>query len=132
MLKKRPNKKNYNSKIVNISAAIVVLVLTTLTIGFSAFQSTGTIKDIGGTVRVQKNIRITGVSVMNPVSDAVSNYEDYNVESITSGLNLPNSNSKLTYKVEITNFGNAEMMITQIAGLPSNLKYEIDEQNYNR
>ena len=130
MRKKRPNKKNYNSKIVNISAAVVVLVLTTLTIGFSAFQSTGIIKDIGATVRVQKNIRITGVSVMNPVSDAVSNYEDYNVESITSGLNLPNSNSKLTYKVEITNFGNAEMMITQIAGLPSNLKYEIDEQNY--
>ena len=130
MLKKRYNKKDYNSKIVNISAAIVVLVLTTLTIGFSAFQSTGIIKDIGATVRVQKNIRITGVSVMNPVSEGVSNYEDYNVESITSGLSLPNANSKITYKVEITNFGNAEMMLTEISGLPSNLKYTIDEENY--
>ena len=130
MLKKRYNKKDYNSKIVNISAAIVVLVLTTLTIGFSAFQSTGIIKDIGATVRVQKNIRITGVSVMNPVSEGVSNYEDYNVESITSGLSLPNANSKITYKVEITNFGNAEMILTEISGLPDNLKYTIAEENY--
>ena len=130
MLKKKSNKKDQSFKIVNISSAIVVLVLITLTIGFSAFQKTGIIQDIGSTVRVQKNIRITGVSVMNPVSGGVSNYEDYNVDNITSGLSLPNANSKITYKVEVTNFGNAEMMLTEISGLPSNLKYTIDEENY--
>ena len=97
-----------------------------LTIGFAAFQNTLAINNLGATVRLQEDIRVTAVNSMNSVSDAYSSYEDYNVSAITSDLVLPNSDSKITYKVEVTNFGNTEMGILNITGLPSNLTYTLD------
>ena len=41
------------------------------------------------------------------------------------GTNLPNSNSSITYKISVTNFGNVEMGIYTINNLPSNLEYEL-------
>ena len=41
------------------------------------------------------------------------------------GVNLPNSDSTITYKVDVTNFGNVEMGIFAINNLPSNLEYEL-------
>lgn len=101
-----------------------------LTIAFSSYQSAGVIRDIGATVRAQANIRVTGVMASNPSNGAVSNYEEYSEASITSGLNLPKSNSQITYEVEVTNFGNIEMKIANITGLPNNLKYTLSDQNY--
>ena len=95
---------------------LVLVCILLITIGYSAFQTSVEIGDISATIRVQADIRVTNVSVINRTNGATSNYEDYNVRSITSTVNLPNQNSTITYHVEITNFGNVMQGI-----------YEIDE-----
>ena len=109
---------------------IVVFMVCMLSIGFSAFQSNLIVGDITSTVRIKADIRVTGVSVSNIQSDALSSYEEYNVDSISSNVSLPNSDSKITYEISVTNFGNAEMALESITGLPNNLKYSIDSTNY--
>ena len=102
-----------------------------VTVGYSAFQNNLIVSDIDAVVRLQVDVRVTGVSIVNSSGDAFSNYEDYNVNSFNSGLVLPNSDSKVTYKVDVTNFGNVYMAISDIVGLPNNLKYSIQEGNYS-
>lgn len=99
-----------NNKIgLKIFPFLIVLSTLFISIGFSALQDSFSISDSVAMVRVQADIRITGVHSVNPVSGALSNYDDYRVKSIASHLVLPNSDSKMTYKVEVTNFGNVPM-----------------------
>lgn len=132
ILNKRTRKHNQSEKNnpVMIVSSLVALIVALITIAHSSFQEAGIVSDVGATVRVEQIIRVTGVTVSAPISDAISNYEDYNVDSISSGLNLPNANSKITYIVDITNFGNAEMIISDITGLPEQLKYTLNDENY--
>ncbi len=101
-----------------------------LSIGYSAFQNSSIVQDIGSLVKAQKDIRVTNVLVKSPVGNAVSSYDEYESRSISSLLTLPAANSTLTYEVEITNFGNVEMVLSQLSGLPSNLKYTLNPNNY--
>lgn len=101
-----------------------------MSIGFSAFAETGLVKSPSAKVRAQKDIRVTGVTVASPISGATSNYEEYTTNTMSSAINLPSANSKLTYKVEVTNFGNIEMYLKEITGLPSNLKFTLNNNNY--
>ena len=120
--KKLDLKRFLDIKNVPIIGAILVILLS---IGYSAF---GTNMNITGTfvdVRVEADIRVTDVSVSDYTNQAVSYYENYNVSNISSTINLPNADSSITYKVKVTNFGNTEMGIRSITGLPSNLDYEI-------
>ncbi len=120
--------KNHYKKKINISKTIpliVIIIVMMITIGFSAFQASLMVTDIGATVRVQKDIRVTSIRASNPIGQAISNWEDYNVHSFKSSISLPNANSKITYNVEITNFGNVEAGILSITGLPNNLTYSI-------
>ena len=112
-------------KIIKFIPFFVLLLVLALSIGFSAFHSELLVSDIGAEVRIEADIRVTNVYSSNPVNNGTSNWEEYNVNNITSSLNLPNSNSTITYNVTITNFGNAEMGILSISGLPSNLTYSI-------
>ncbi len=112
----------------NIIPPIIALVVLTLTIGFSAYQA-NLVVDAGALVRIQKDIRITGVIASNTSSDGISNWEEYNVSNISSSINLPNSDSTVTYRVTIKNIGNIEAGILKITGLPDNLKYTLS--NYN-
>ncbi|MGN1311445.1 MAG: hypothetical protein ACI4U4_00350 [Bacilli bacterium] len=108
---------------------IVLFVLTTFSVAYSAFSDTLFIYDIGANVRIKSDVRITGMNLDSVSNGAVSSYEEYNVKSITSNVSLPNSNSTVTYLIEVTNFGNAEVGIFDISGLPSNLEYQLS--NYN-
>lgn len=106
----------------------IIFVVAIIGIAYSAFSQNLAINDITSSVRIIKDIRITGVSVSNFTSNVIS-VEDYNVSNISANLILPNSNSSITYKVQVTNIGNAEAGIYDITGLPSNLEYSID--NYD-
>ncbi len=117
----KQNKAHY------LSASLILLVTCFLSIGFSTFQYPLLIDGVNLEVRLEENIRVTGIQVYNSELNAISNYEDYNVHNLITGITLPNSNSTITYKVEITNFGNIEMGIFDITGLPSNLTYELKE-----
>lgn len=124
-------KKRYG--LVNKYDKVVVLVLLSivlfLTVGFSALSSELGIGDISALVRIKRDIRVSEVAVVDSSSDAISNWEEHNVKSVESSIDLPNSNSSITYNVKIVNLGNVEALISEISGLPNNLKYSIS--NYN-
>lgn len=129
-ISKIKNRYKKPSTVINILASLVVLSVLLLSIGYSAFQNTGVVHDASATVQAQKDIRITGVVATNPVNGATSGYEEYENRSISSSLTLPSANSTMTYQVQITNFGNVEMVLSALSGLPSNLKYTLDPNNY--
>lgn len=128
---KKISKENFKkNNIVYIIPTLVLVIVASLTVGFSAFTTSLMVNDIALTVRVQKDIRVTNTGIVGASSEGSSFWEDYNVNSIKSSVNLPNSNSTITYQVEITNFGNVEMGIADITGLPSNLTYTVDSNTY--
>ena len=111
------------------SIIIVLFVVLFLSIGYSSFTTKLQMEGIAANVRIKADIRITSVSVDSFKSSAVSSYEERNVDNITTGVFLPNADSEITYRVEITNLGNAEMGILSITGLPGNMEYSLT--NYN-
>ena len=119
-------RKIFNIRNIPIVVAIIVVLLS---VGYSAFGTSLNISDIAVNVRVEADIRVTGISVDSYTNNAVSSYENYNVSNISTNINLPNSDSTITYKVSVTNFGNAEMGIFAINNLPSNLEYELIDYN---
>lgn len=108
---------------------IVLFIIMFLTVGYSAFTTKVQIGDIAANIRIKADIRITDISIDSFKSNAISNYEDYNISNITSGIYLPNADSEITYKITVTNLENADMGILSITGLPSNLEYSLT--NYN-
>ena len=106
---------------------IIFLTIISLTIGYSAFGTEMMIGNISAEVRIEKDIRVSGINIDSFSSEGLSNYEDYNVESISTNADLPNEDSTITYKVGVTNYGNVEMGIYQLTGLNENLTYEIEE-----
>ena len=117
-----PNKKY----VTRISIFLVCLCVLILAIGFSSYQTGLDISEVGVVVRVQKDIRITNVSVASTSSQAISSFEDYNVNSIHSRVDLPNSDSTITFNVEVTNLGNIEMGLMDVLNLDSHLQYTIN------
>lgn len=117
-------KKISNVKL--ISGAILILVLT-LSIGFSAFGNELYINDLSLRVITKADIRLSGMRTISVFNGASSSYDDYSFDEVTSGITLPNKNSSITYEISITNFGNTEMGIYDILNLPDNLTYTLDD-----
>ncbi len=111
-----------------IITSLVVLVLF-LSIGFSAFTMKLNINDVIASVREQKDIRITDIQIAEVTNGTVSLYEEYDEDNISLGVNLPNQDSTITYKIVVTNYGNTKMSLDSIIGLPDNLEYTLD--NYS-
>ena len=122
--RKRYNKKKLNPLV--LCSIIVVLCVLFLTLGFSAFQASLEISNISAVIRVQKDIRVTSVNATSSTNGASSNYEEYNVHTITSSVNLPNANSTLTYHIEVTNIGNVEQGIYAIDEIYKNINSNTD------
>ena len=123
MKRKEKNIVFRREKIIGI---LIVCAVFLLSIGFSESSIDLGIDSLAVAVRVQKDIRVTGISMTSTTNDAVSNWEDYNYNNVTAGITLPNSNSTVTYEIEITNIGNIESMIDSITGLQSNLSYTLN------
>ncbi len=119
--RKISNHISYHTLII-CSLIIAVVFLST---GWSVFERKLYIEKIALTIRPTTDIRITAITVNGKTGDAVSNWEDYNVSKIMSSINLPNSNSSITFKVNVTNYEGTEMGIFNITGLPSNLEYSM-------
>ena len=118
-------KNNY----VKLVILIILCIVLFLTIGYSAFSTELGINGFWAIVRIQKDVRIDGISLSSTSGNATSNYEEYDVKNVYSSISLPNNNSSVTYDVVIHNLGNVAMGILDISGLPSNLKYSIS--NYD-
>lgn len=111
----------------------IVFTIIFITVGYSAFQSELFISDMAATVRLEESIRITDLSIETDMftGEATSYYEDYDVNSISSDINLPYDNSTVTYKITVTNFESTEMVLADITGLPSNLDYDLEGYTLN-
>lgn len=122
--------KRYNHKInyYTIFSLVIIFIIITLSIGFSAFQNTLAIENISSNVRIDKDIRIMKVSV-DTTNDATSLYEDYNVSNVTSKVVLPSSDSYIIYEIDIYNLGNVEMGIKNIS--INNSKLNVTTLDYN-
>ena len=84
-------KPKRNNRLLYFGSIIVVIIVVFLSVGFSAFLNQLFIDDISLNVRVDRDIRFSGVRV-DSVNDATSYYEDYNVSNISGRLGL-NSDS---------------------------------------
>ncbi len=105
-------KRKRNKKKLHLILIFLVCTLF-ITIGFSIL-STDLIIDGLVKIRTQKDIRVTGVEVTNSTNEATSSEENYNVNSITSSVELPYSDSTITYQIAIKNNGNIEQGIYEI------------------
>ena len=62
--------------------------------------------------RPNVDIRITNIKLHSAENGAVESYSPkYNVDSTTTGFVLPNTSSKITYEVTVTNYGNVRQTI---------------------
>ena len=62
--------------------SVILLLVVSLTVGFSAFQKQLLIDDFIFNVRLQVDTRVSANVVQKVSGNAVSNYEDYNVSKI--------------------------------------------------
>ena len=116
-----------NKKVIICNALIITCILF-LSVGFSAFQNNVHIKDLAATVRIDEDIRISGINILSAY-DGTSFYEDYNVSNIVSKVNLNSADSYIIYNVDVYNLGNVLMGIKNININKENLKVEV--LNYN-
>lgn len=122
MKKRKKKNKNY------IILIITFIVFTTiiLTIGYSSFSTELDINNLTAIARIQKDIRVNGISVDSVNSNGISNWENHDVNRLLFNIDLPSSTSTVTYTFEVVNLGNVEATITEISGLPENLKYTLN------
>lgn len=124
-------KKN---KIFSISKKNLIIILLFfaiyfLSVGYSACSATPTIENIMASVEPSADAKVTNILLTNSTNGAISEYERHNIDSIFGSISLPNANSTVTYKVDVTVMLSSEMRISQITGLPENLEYELSGYN---
>ena len=121
--KKKIIKYNFNAmKLLPLFMAVIVILVT---LGYATVSDNLSV--IGGKafVRIDKTIRLTDFSLDSVSNNATSNYDKFSYKNAYSTISLPNSNSAVIYNIQVTNLGNAEMGLTAINNLPSNLKYSL-------
>ena len=116
-------------KLAVISSYLILIFVICISIGFSAFSNQLKIEDIGASVRVKDDIRITSVNLSEAYNEAYSTSLNYNKTNINGTAILPNENSYIDYEVKITNLGKVEMGIKEITLNNDNLDYELVDYN---
>ena len=127
MKKRKLSKHNKRKNITTSLITTIIIAIYFITIGYSSHSANAKIEDLMASVRPQAYVRITNVELSNTSNDGLSNAEDYNLSSIYGTVELPNQNSTVTYKVDVTVFLSSEMMIKSITGLSDNLEYELTD-----
>lgn len=112
-------------KTIYIVGIILNMTILLISLGFASFSSNLSIEDIEVAIRQEKSIRITN---FYPVSE-FSNISSYNVDSIHTRLELPNSNSEVTYKIEVVNISTYALQIENINVNPNNITYTLSDYN---
>ena len=97
---------------------IILFCYVIQTIVYSAFSSTMKITGSAHS-RIEADVRITDFRLAS-TNNATSSYEEFGKSHIITEVNLNNSSSSITYYLEITNYGSADVGIFDITGLPIN------------
>lgn len=120
------------NKFIKIIPITLFICIIFLSVGFASFSSNLSISDIKASVRNVKDIRVTNFYAIEGENGAESTWEEYSSDVIASNILMPNIDSTISYKIEITNLGNTIMMIDNITGLPDNMTYEIENYELNK
>lgn len=122
----------YSKKVFLFSLILVVFSIVFLSYGYAALNTSFSISG-DAYVRVDADIRITGLSRVESVSGAYETYNGkYSKDSTSMFVTLPNSDSTLTYEVSVTNKSSSYYILTEIVPLSytnSNIAYEIIDAN---
>ncbi|MBQ9853475.1 MAG: hypothetical protein IJO57_00370 [Bacilli bacterium] len=111
-MKKKNNYKH--NKLFNYILLLTVFLCVTLTIGYSAYESTLYVDDTLVTIRPDKDVRITSAVVDEVSNESSVTFIDYDVSSVYSDVTLPNQDSSITYKINVKNYGNVEVGVSDI------------------
>ncbi len=122
----KKNKKK--PSVQTLFTTIIIIVTLLISVGYSAFNTKLNVKDIKAVVRVEKDVRVTNITIKETSNGGVSNWEDYNINNISASVTLPQSTSTVTYTIEVTNIGTEEVGIAYQTYSTDNLTYEM--KNY--
>ena len=103
------------NKKINNYILIVIIVILSISIGYSVLESKLSIDTSLVNIRIDKNVRITSINTNNLLNSAEINSKDYNIDKIYLNIIMPNNNSKIELKVGIKNYGNIEIGISNIS-----------------
>lgn len=123
-MKNKYIKKNNNNYFVILSS-IVLFIILSLTIGYSAFSKELFVDNIVATVIPDFAVRVTSFNFNKSTNGGQSNNSYYDNTTLSADLVLPNSDSTVTYEVAAKNYGNVEMGIQSIS-LPPELDDILD------
>ena len=94
-------------KLKNVLSTIILVMIVSLTVGFSAFVSEMSISNIVADIRAQKDVRITDAQLLE--GDVIPNNLNYSVDSVIGDVIFNSTDASATYKIQITNFGNVDV-----------------------
>ena len=112
-------------KRINLVVVALFIAVCFLSIGFSAYNDSMNITNAMATVTPDAKIQVTGASFDTSTNGGINNMFDYTDNTLTGSIDLPNSNSTVTYEVVVTNLGNVEVGLASITNLDPRLTYEI-------
>ena len=104
----------------------VLIAVMSVTVGFAAFSTTLSFANISGIFRMSKEVRVTNFYVTSTTNSGSISYDEYNYNKLVTNMTLPNQDSTVTYKVEVTNLGDFIARIDNIIDIPENIYFELD------
>lgn len=115
-----------------IMQIILLISIITTTIAYSGLSTNLAITS-EASFRSISDIRITNIELQKSNDGAIEQYKSmYTKDTTTTGIKLPNANSKITYKITVENRGEVDQTIYKILTESTNdinVKYEISEYN---
>lgn len=116
--------KNFNLLLIILTSFLIIF----LSVGYSVFSSSLNISG-EAVYRVEKDVRITNLSLNQTSYEGLSSYSKFGHDNINVGNTLKNINSTVTYNVEITNKGNVPVILKSITpnyGANENIEYVVN------
>ena len=97
----KSNQKKKKYKYSKIIISIIIASILFITTGYANHSNDLSI-NTSAFFRIQRDIRITNVVAVETTSNATPNWENHNVDKIMAGISLPNSDSTVTYNINVT------------------------------
>ena len=113
-----------------ILVGIILLLVASLSVGFSAFEKQLLIDDINLDVRLERDVRVTGVTAISSF-EATPTIEEYNEKKVLPTITFSKANGYAKFKVDITNFGNVFSGLYNITSNTSGITVQLCDSNGN-
>ncbi len=120
----RKIRNDYHHNYVKYTFMALIIVIVGLSFGWASYNASLRVS-LGALVRIKADIRITDFIVSSKTNEVTNSNEFYNTDFVSGSVNLPYSDSIITYKVDVTNMELApgvHMGISSISSLPENLE----------